>query len=263
MKSWQRSGGRFSLSGLTRRLSLFCLGVALTATAACGQSPPPGVAPPAGSKAAGAGSSDMELVERLLAARRDYQVALEALRTYYQQANDAERSKWAEEELRQYHRILKQAYRLELDLPPPTLQAQYPIPEATELYRRAMTYKNKGWGNDYIDNQRRAEILLQQILTSYPQSDMIDDAAFQLGDLYEGKAYKQYKRAAQYFERCFQWNPQTETDARLRAAHLYDKQIGDRVRAQEIYGEVKDREKDPKRVEEAKKRLAELGGGKK
>jgi len=237
---------------------LLCLGLSASA---CGQAPPPpGVAPPAGGRAPTAGGGDIELVERLLAARRDYQMSLEALRTHYQSTNDLERARWAEDELRQYHRVLKQAYRLELDVPPPTLQATYPVPEATELYRKAMGFKSKGWGTDYVDNQRRAEILFQQILTSYPQSDMIDDAAYQLGDLYEGKAYQQYRRAASYFERCFQWNPNTQFDARLRAARLYDKHLSERGRAMELYKEIKDRETDPKRVQEATKRLQQLGG---
>src|SRR6516225_3945585 len=107
-------------------------------------------------------ASDLQLVERLLAARRDYQTMLEQLRTYYIRANDVERARWAEDELIQFHRINKQAYRLELDVPPPTLQAAYNVREANELYRRAMAYKDKGWGNDYRDNQRRAEILFQQ-----------------------------------------------------------------------------------------------------
>src|SRR5262249_29144299 len=136
--------------------------------------------------------TDMEMVERLLAARRDYQTTLEQLRTYYQSTGDLEKMRWAEEELRHYHRVPKQAFNLELDVPPPTLQASQNIYEANELYRRAMTYKDKGWGNDYIDNQRRAEILFQQLLTTYPQSNKISDAAYQLGDLYEGRAYKQY-----------------------------------------------------------------------
>ena len=49
----------------------------------------------------------------------------------------------------------KQAFRLELDVPPPTLQATQNIPEANEIYRRAMAFKDRGWGNDYVDNQRR------------------------------------------------------------------------------------------------------------
>ena len=168
------------------------------------RSPAPPAPKPTDSRA------DIELVERLLAARRDYQGTLEQLRSHYLATGDVEKSRWAEEELRQYHRMNKPAYVLELDVPPPTLQAAHNIPEANELYRRAMTYKDKGWGDDYVDNQRRAEMLLQQLLTQYPQSDKIGDAAYQLGDLYESKAYKQSRRAAQYFERAFQWSPNTQ-----------------------------------------------------
>ena len=55
-------------------------------------------------------------------------------------------------------------------------------------------------------------MLFQQILTSYPESDKIDDAAYRLADMYEGKSYKQYRRAEVYYERCFQWNPNTQFD---------------------------------------------------
>src|SRR5262245_13139148 len=214
--------------------------------------PPPKSAPP--SPAVG----DMELVEKVQAARKDYQISLEQLRAHYIAVGDVERARWAEEELRTYHRIPKQAYRLELDVPPPTLQASINIPEANELYRRAMQYKDKGWGNDYTDNQRRTELLLQQLLTSYPQSNKIGDAAYQLGDLYEGKSYKQYRRSALYFERSFQWNPNTQLDGRIRAARLYDKQLMERPKAAELYKEVTQHETDPKRLAEAQKRLGEL-----
>jgi TolA-binding protein len=124
-----------------------------------------------------------------------------------------------------------------------------------------MTYKDKGWGNDYIDNQRRAEILFQQLLTNYPQCDKIDDAAYQLGEIYESRAYKQYRRAAHYYERCFQWNPNTQFDARLRAARIYDRILGERSEALRLYREVATHEIDPKRVQEAQKRLSELSAG--
>jgi hypothetical protein len=219
--------------------------------------PPPPPAPAPATAKGPAGRSDLEMVERLLAARRDYQNALEQLRQHYISAGDLERARWAEDELRQYHRVPKQAYSLELDVPPPTLHAAQNIPDANELYKRAMSYKDKGWGTDYTDNQRRAEILLQQLLTNYPQSDKIGDAAYQLGDLYESKAYRQYRRAAQYFERSVQWNPNTQLDARLRAARLYDHYL-ERSRGIELYREVVTHETDPKRLQEAQKRLSEL-----
>src|SRR5262249_26160315 len=145
----------------------------------------PGPRPGATGKAGGKATSDVELVERLLAARRDYQVALEGLRAHYISVGDTEKVQWAEEELPEFHRTNKQAYNHALDVPPPTLKPEKNIPEANELYKRAMTYKEKGWGNDYLDNQRRAELLFQQILTSYPDSDKIDDVAYRLGELYE------------------------------------------------------------------------------
>ena len=229
---------------------------------ALGQTPNPPSAPATGGRPGPGAGADIEKVERVLAARREYQASLEQLRIYYWAAGDSERAKWAEDELLQYHRIAKQAYRLELDVPPPTLQANLSmknVPEANELYMRAETYKDKGWtGNDYIDNQRRAELLFQQLINLYPESNKLSSAAYQLGDLYEGKAYRQYRRAASYFERCFQWNPHTEFDARLRAARLYDKNLQERSRAMEIYKEITTHETDPKRVAEAKKRLDEL-----
>jgi TolA-binding protein len=202
-------------------------------------------------------NSDIQLVERVLDARKEYQVSLEALKAYYLSVHDLKRGKWAEDELVQFHRITKQAYRLDLDPPPPKLQPLYPIPEANELYRQAVAFKDKGW-TDYNDNQHRAEILLQQLLTKHPQSDKIADAAYLLGDLYEGRAFNQPERAAVYFERVFQWAPTTATDARLRAARLYDRKLGERSKAMELYREVMAHESDQRRVQEAQRRVLEL-----
>src|SRR5262249_50019031 len=149
-----------------------------------------------------ANGADLEQVEKLLVARKEYQKILEQLRVTYLKAGDLERAKWAEDELRQYHRIPHYAFRLELDVPPPNLNGNTNVPEANKLFTLAMTYKDKGWGTDYVDNQRRAEILFQKLLSEYPQSNKIDDTAYMLGDIYESKSYKQFRRSAAYFERC-------------------------------------------------------------
>jgi tetratricopeptide (TPR) repeat protein len=205
-------------------------------------------------------TGDIELVERLLVARRDYQKTLILLRAHYIKVGDMERAKWAEEELLQFHRINHQAFKLDMDVPPASLRPSVNIPEANKLYTQAMSYKDHGWGTDYNDTQRRTEILLQQILTLYPQSTKISDVAYELGDVYESKAFRQYGRAALYFERCFQWNPTTHFDARLRAARIYDRHTQERVKAIEMYREVKNHETDPKRLAEADKRLTDLVG---
>src|SRR4051794_25593552 len=69
-----------------------------------------------------ADNSDLELVEKLLIARRDYQSVLEQLRAHYLTKGDVERKTWAEEELIQFHRIRHHAFRVDLVVPPPTLQ---------------------------------------------------------------------------------------------------------------------------------------------
>jgi len=204
--------------------------------------------------------SDVPFVEKVLVARRDYQKSLEQLRAHYLKVGDVEKARWAEEELLQYHRTPKKAYNLDLDLPPPTLRAAVNIPEANQLYTAALEYKGRGWYTEYIDNQRRAELLLQQILTQYPESNKISDVAYQLGDIYESKAYRQYRRAAMYFERCVQWNPTTQLDGRLRAARIYDRNLQERGDAIRLYKEVLTHETDTNRLAESKKRLSELSG---
>src|SRR5262249_7059313 len=163
-------------------------------------------------------------------------------------------ARWAEDELLQYHRMSRQAFVEELDAPPKTLKGQTNIRKANDLYRQAMNYKDKGWGTEYIDNQRRAEILLQRLLTDYWQHDKISDAAYQLGDLYERRAFKQYERAAWYYERCYEWNPRTHHDARVRAARLYDRELNKHDKARAIYQLIQQHETDDRRIEEATKR---------
>ncbi len=215
-----------------------------------------------GTPAAGK-NADLELVQKVLAARRDYQKSLEQLYVHYRQVNDKERERWAKDELVSFHRILKQAYILDLDVPPPNLNGTAHVAEANKLFTWAMGYKDKGFGIDYNDNQRRAEVVFQEILTKYPNCDKISDVAFMLGDIYESKAYKMYYRAVEYYHRCYQWNPKTTHEARIRAARIYDKQLNNRTKALEMYREVKQYDViDQRHQAEADRRIVELSGNK-
>jgi tetratricopeptide (TPR) repeat protein len=208
-------------------------------------------------------SGEVELVENVLKARKDYWTSLDKLRQHYVATNDIEKAKWVEEELKSYHRMMKYSYRLDVkDVPPPTLQPKQNVVEANNLFRRAIEYKGKGAGEELVDNQRRAEILLQAILEKHPESDKIAEAAYHLGDIYEHYRPKpQYERAAAYYERSFQWNKASATDARLRAAHIYDYNLRMLDRAKELYRGVMNHDTNPERVAEAERRLTELSGG--
>jgi hypothetical protein len=206
----------------------------------------------------------VELVERNIAARKEYEASLKKLWEYYQRSGDKLRAKWVEDELMGFHMLHKPSYNLDVqDVPPPGLEAKVNVREANDLYKMAMEYKGKGLGSDYVLNMRRAELLLREVLEKHPSSDKIADVAYQLGEIYETRAYRQPNRAARYYERSFQWKKGTATDARLRAAVLYDRQLNERSKAITLYREVVEHDTDPERIKVAEKRLAELTGGKK
>lgn len=206
-------------------------------------------------------SAEQTAVKAVNEARKSYQESLHKLYEVYTNNHDREKARWVEEELKGFHLILKPAYRLD-EVPGPKLDGKENNKDANELFRQASQYKDHGFGTDYILNQRRAEILFQELIARYPTSDKISDAAYQLGDLYEGRAYKQYSRAALYFERSFQWRKTGANDARLRAAKIYDRQLSDRNKSLEMYREVVAHDTDADRIREAEKRLAEITGRK-
>jgi hypothetical protein len=205
-------------------------------------------------------ATDVQLVQRVIASRREYQIALERLRAYYDSIGDDDRARAAEEELKQLHRVTKPAYIIDLDIAGPGLRPDQNVPAANDLFRRAMSYKDKGFGSEYTDNQIRAELLLQQLLQQYPTSNLCSDAAYHLAILYESSRPPQYRRAAVYYERCAQWNPATSLDARLKAAQLYDRRLNERNKAIEWYRAVLSQETDSRRRQDAQRRLDDLLG---
>lgn len=213
--------------------------------------------------AAGKATDDADAVRDLVAARQKYQNALVALYDKYASTGDKERAKWVEDEIKGFHLTPKPAYRIDLvDVFPDGMEPRDNDKKANDLFRLAMDYKGRtAFGSDYLLNQRRAEIVLHDILRQYPKSDKLADVAYELGDLYEGKAYRQYGRAAAFYERAVGWRKGGSTDARMRAARLYDKQLNERSKAIELYREVVAHDTDPERMKEAERRLGELTGG--
>src|SRR5262245_331676 len=88
--------------------------------------------PAAGTPAA---ASDVELVERVIAARKEYEGSLKALFDHYQKHGDKQRTQWAEQELMGYHLLFRPSYNLDVkDVPPPSLEAKVNVREANELF---------------------------------------------------------------------------------------------------------------------------------
>ena len=81
--------------------------------------------------------------------------ALQDLRNHYIASGDNEKAALAEEELKAYHRMLKHPYNLKLEVPPETLHGIYNIPEANELFRQAIQYKEKSGSMGFVTRLHR------------------------------------------------------------------------------------------------------------
>jgi tetratricopeptide (TPR) repeat protein len=83
---------------------------------------------------------------------------------------------------------------------------------------------------------KRALDKYNELISKYPKSDKISDAAFRMGGIYE--YLKDYTNAVLNYQRAYQWNPQTPTVARFKAAYILDTQLGRRSEALQIYQEA-------------------------
>lgn len=234
-----------------------CLAVAFTLVAAAA---PAYVAPAAHTGEETAGQitdQERELVKSVYDSRKNYQASLERLRSYYLQINHEENRYWVEKELTDYHLAIKAPYILDMDLPSATLKPTKNNPQANKMFREALDWLNKA-GIDKEENTKRAEILLQRVIHDFPDCDKIDEACYYLGEIYSSRYFQMYRRSVAYYERVLLYSPDTNLDARLRAAYLYERNLGNSQKAVSLYQEILAHEVDPNQTREARRRLDTL-----
>jgi tetratricopeptide (TPR) repeat protein len=211
----------------------------------------------------GNNKQEQALVLAVHAARDQYQRSLERLHGYYIRAKNDDLRYWVEQELTQFHMMVKDPYIMELDLPPKDLRPTQHIPEANKILADARAQLDRPTLTEVDKNQHRAELLLRRLIRDYPQSDKVDDACFYLGEIYSSKHFEQYRRAVAFYERCFLYDPSTTYPARLKAGLVYERNLADREHAKQLYQEVLQRQTDPAQTREARRRLDRLLGTKK
>jgi len=207
---------------------------------------------------------EVELAEKVAVSRESYRLALETLKRYYVEARNATKLEWVDKELGEFNGITKYHYLSELELASADLRPVSSIAAADQLFKEGLDFKNyPAFPPEKKDKLRVALDKFRTIITSYPNSDKIDDAAFRMGEIYEGWYFQDYTRAVQCYERCFQWNERSEYPAVFNAARLYDQKLMQRDKAVELYNMVvrlQQKYQNQKResVDEAVKRLNEL-----
>ncbi|MHC4060741.1 MAG: tetratricopeptide repeat protein [Planctomycetota bacterium] len=176
-----------------------------------------------------------DAVEQVTANRQAYREALLALIRYYRNTGNHMKLTWAEKEFAALNTMPQYKYIVEASMAGPNLKAIDPIVEADNLYWEARELERKA-GILPIKNTtqlRRALDKYNELISKYPSSDKIDDAAYQAGKIYEH--FKDYTIALLYYQRTHQWDPHTPHPARFREARILDQRLHERAKALRAY----------------------------
>lgn len=183
--------------------------------------------------------TEVQLVEQMAQHRRSYEEYLERLEQFYDLQGNQLKATWAISEQKKLKRGPRREYLVMAEVAGPDLRATESIPEAQQLYSDAikelMAARSK-FGKMFIDKEKLygARDKFIELITEYPQSDKIDDAAFQIGEIYR-HYLKDYPTALLYYQRVRQWDPRTPLPVSDAMARIYDHHVHDRIKALNYY----------------------------
>ena len=183
-------------------------------------------------------ASESDLAEQLSVSSHAYRQAIEAMIKYYTKTGDSMKLGWAKGELNSLNAIPQYKYIVEATAPGPNLKAGDTIADADTLYGEAVKLDESA-GFLFLKNDgqlRQAVDKYNQLINKYPTSDKIDDAAFRTGRIYERLG--DYKLALLYYQRTYQWDPETSYPAKFKAAFILDRQFHQRDEALKLYQEA-------------------------
>lgn len=208
-----------------------------------------------------AGLGEVGLVEAVATARKQYQRTLETLKAYYHQRGNNAKIEWAESELQGFQSTPKPRYLLAAEIAGPDLRPAQRIEAADQLYQEGVHYKDyPAFPPGKKDYLKIALEKFRTIIEKYPQSEKIDDAAFRMGEIYGGWYFQDYARAVQAYQRCWQWNPETEHPARFNAAKIFEEKLKNRAKAVELYNETLAHTQNEDLARQAQERIRTLTG---
>ncbi len=181
-------------------------------------------------------AGETDFVEQIAVNRQAYRQGLKLLVKYYTRTGNNMKFKWAKEELAALDSIPQYKYIVMAETAGANLRASTSIPEADDLYLDALDLEKEagvlifGKNNDTL---RLALDKYDRLIRNYPSSDKIDDAAYKAGEIYE--YFQDYSIALLYYERAYQWDPDTTHPARFRSARILDKRLHRNAEALALY----------------------------
>lgn len=201
-------------------------------------------------------STEVQLVEQMALHRNKYQQYLELLYEFYDRQGNHLKASWVGKEAEYLKLAPRREYLVIAEVAGPDLRARESIADADVLYENGMDLMKKGAGL-FVKKKQLYESVdtFNELITNYPTSDKIDDAAFQIAEIYR-RWLGQYNRALLYYQRVWQWDPQTPLPGRFKVARIYDEVFHDRIKALEYYNQAINLESDyPENVVYAQNRI--------
>lgn len=189
-----------------------------------------------------AGATEMDLAEQVATNRVAYRQGLELLINYYTKTGNNMKLTWAQRELKALNATVKYRYIIQAEVAGPGLKATTAIRDADKLYQDALETYEKARFLIFADERvlRNALDKFNMLITKYPASDKIDDAAFKAARIYEH--FQDYSISVLYYKRAFQWDENTTYPARCRAARILDIKLHKRDEALALYRQVVEKE---------------------
>ena len=212
-----------------------------------------------------ASANEALLVEYVVGARRGYLKALDDLMSIYQGGQDRDGITRVQGVLDAFNPVHTYLYYLSAEIPSPRLRGLQRQVPATQAFSEALSVyesASKPWviGRSATVKHAAALKAFRGIIEKYPESNKISRCAFFIAEI--NRIYGEYERAAVWYDRSWQWNPQTTDPARYRAATLYDFKFKNARKALAYYRMVLQFETNYDNLEYARKRIRALGGDK-
>jgi tetratricopeptide (TPR) repeat protein len=180
--------------------------------------------------------AETDIVEQVITNREAYRRALKALVDHYTSTGNDMKLAWAAKELKSYDKMRQYHYIIEASIAGPNLKPTASIEMANYMYEDAV--RREKLAKRFIviidDDQLRVALgKYKEVIKRYPTSDKIDDCAFRAAGIYE--YFKDYTIALLYYQRTWEWDPQTPYLAEFKSARILDLQLSRRAEALELY----------------------------
>lgn len=180
-------------------------------------------------------ATEIQMVEQMVTYRNSYLKELENLGKFYDHQGNHLKAVWVKQEQDALTAMEMKPYLVVAEIAGPDLKATEVIAEADAIYADALTLIEKG--RRMLGDKKNlilAKNKLDSLLSTYPTSDKVDDAAWEIAQICN-RDLKDYYVAMFYYQRVWQWNPENQYDARFAVARIYDQVFHNYPRACEFY----------------------------